>query len=361
MDFLAEIVKPTGLWAKIIFGLEGGVGNYILAIIIITVLVKLVLVPFDFINRLITKKNTRKQAVLQPALEKIKRQCASNPQMQNQKTMELYKRENYSVVGTCVGMLVYMVLTIVIFITLLGAMNNIAAYKMSQEYDAMRNVYEQTYTLEMAGETAESNPEAHEAATAKAEKAVVETYADIKNGFLWIKSIWRPDSWASSVLSWKDYYSSTRRVMSEPLTDEQLEIEKAEYEKVVTKSFENDTNGQYSKWNGLLILPILSIALTYGSMKVTSLIAKIKAKKRGQQIIAGPEAGKGMQFIMPIMMGVFTLLYNAAFGLYIVAGAVVSFVTSPIINTIVDSIDYKKQLKEEDQRTVSYSRNRRRG
>ena len=71
MDFLAEIVKPTGLWAKIIFGMESSVGNYILAIIIVTILVKLVLVPFDFVNRLITKKNTRKQAVLQPALEKI--------------------------------------------------------------------------------------------------------------------------------------------------------------------------------------------------------------------------------------------------------------------------------------------------
>ena len=74
MDFLAEIVKPTGLWAKIIFGMESSVGNYILAIIIVTILVKLVLVPFDFVNRLITKKNTRKQAVLQPALEKIKKQ-----------------------------------------------------------------------------------------------------------------------------------------------------------------------------------------------------------------------------------------------------------------------------------------------
>ena len=60
MDFLAEIVKPTGLWAKIIFGMESSVGNYILAIIIVTILVKLVLVPFDFVNRLITKKNTRK-------------------------------------------------------------------------------------------------------------------------------------------------------------------------------------------------------------------------------------------------------------------------------------------------------------
>ena len=59
MDFLAEIVKPTGLWAKIIFGMESSVGNYILAIIIVTILVKLVLVPFDFVNRLITKKNTR--------------------------------------------------------------------------------------------------------------------------------------------------------------------------------------------------------------------------------------------------------------------------------------------------------------
>ena len=29
MGFLAEIVQPSGLWSKIIYGMEGAVGNYV--------------------------------------------------------------------------------------------------------------------------------------------------------------------------------------------------------------------------------------------------------------------------------------------------------------------------------------------
>ena len=354
MGFLAEIVKPAGLWSKIIYGMEGVVGNYVVAIILVTLLVKLVMVPFDFYNKYITKKNTRKQAVLQPAMEKIKKQYASNPQMQNQKTMELYKRENYSVFGTCIGMLVYMALSITIFITLLNAFNDIAAYKMYEEYTSLKNVYNVTYETEISGGATT------EEATAVAENEVVEAYADVKNGFLWIKSIWRPDTWVSSVVSWNDYYSSVSRVQTEELSEEQINAEKAEYEKIITTSFANDENGTYNKWNGYLILPILAAVLTYGSVKVSGFISKRKAQKKNLQVVQTPEAGKGMQFIMPIIMGVFTLLYNAAFGIYIVIGAIFGFVTSPLISMIIDNIDYKQQLKEETRKTVSYSRNNRR-
>ena len=354
MGFLAEIVQPAGLWSKIIYGMEGAVGNYVVAIILVTLLVKLVMVPFDFYNKYITKKNTRKQAVLQPAMEKIKRQYASNPQMQNQKTMELYKRENYSVFGTCVGMLVYMALSITIFITLLNGFNDIAAYKMYEEYTTLKGVYDQAYETELSGGATE------EEATAVAEGEVVEAYADVKNGFLWIKSIWRPDTWVSSVVSFDDYNASVSRVRTEKLTEDQLAAEKAEYDKVITSSFANDENGTYNKWNGYLILPILAAALTYGSMKVSNYISKKKAQKKNLQLVQAPEAGKGMQFIMPAIMGVFTLLYNAAFGIYIVVGALFSFVTSPLIGMIVDNLDYKQQLKEEARKTVSYSRNNRR-
>lgn len=354
MGFLAEIVKPAGLWAKIIYGMEGSVGNYVVAIILVTLLVKLVMIPFDFYNKYLTKKNTRKQAVLQPAMEKIKRQYASNPQMQNQKTMELYKRENYSVFGTCIGMLVYMALSITIFITLLNGFNDIAAYKMYEEYTALKSTYNTAYETEISGGAVEED------AVKVAEGEVVEAYADVKNGFLWIKSIWRPDTWVSSVVGWDDYNASVSRVRTEKLSEEQLASEKAEYEKIITNSFKNDKNGTYNKWNGYLILPILAALLTYGSMKVSTIISKRKAKKNNLQIVQAPEAGKGMQFIMPAIMGVFTLLYNAAFGIYIVVGALFGFITSPLISMIVDNIDYKQQLKEEAKKTVSYSRNNRR-
>ena len=53
MDFLnaIDLVKPEGFWSGIVFGLEGALKNYAWALILITVIIKLVMVPFDFINK----------------------------------------------------------------------------------------------------------------------------------------------------------------------------------------------------------------------------------------------------------------------------------------------------------------------
>ena len=51
MDILASISQPTGLWQTIIFGIESGVGNYALAIILVTLMIKVVLLPFDFFEK----------------------------------------------------------------------------------------------------------------------------------------------------------------------------------------------------------------------------------------------------------------------------------------------------------------------
>lgn len=59
---------------------------------------------------------------------------------------------------------------------------------------------------------------------------------------------------------------------------------------------------------------------------------------------------------MPVIMALFTLLYNSAFGLYIVAGNLFTLITSPLISLLVDEIDERKTKKEEQAKKVSYSR-----
>ena len=46
MDLLnaVTLVKPLGFWPGIIYGMEGAVGNYALALILVTIIIKLVLV-----------------------------------------------------------------------------------------------------------------------------------------------------------------------------------------------------------------------------------------------------------------------------------------------------------------------------
>src|SRR5690554_2333097 len=125
MDYLNLLLQtaPTGFWQNIILGLEVIVKDYGLTLVLITLIIKLIMTPLDLYNKVIVLYNSRKQAKLKPALDKLKTTYASNQTMLNQKTQELYKREGFSMGGTCLGMLGTMVLSSIVFITLFSALN----------------------------------------------------------------------------------------------------------------------------------------------------------------------------------------------------------------------------------------------
>lgn len=136
------INKPTGVWEQIIMAFHNGIPNYAWAIIIFTLVLKIVLLPIDFFNRRMTVKNTKVQALVQPEIEKIQKKYGNNKQMINQKTMEIYKKYNYNVTGSCALMIVYMALTLFIFITLFSGLNSMAAYKVGFQFQEMEKTYD---------------------------------------------------------------------------------------------------------------------------------------------------------------------------------------------------------------------------
>lgn len=345
MDFLAiimpQIAVPTGFWQNFIFSLEGALGDYALALILITLIIKFILLPLDFINKLVTKKNTRKQAELQPEIEKIKKRYATNSNMVNQKTMELYKRENYSLYGTCFGMLAYMIVTMVVFITLFSALNQIAPFKIKEEFVTMYDAYYQNDTDKENSVTYEGQE------LIDANARVIEAYETKKSSFLWIKNIWRPDNFSSVTLSYDEFIKQAGSDFN-ALTEE-------EYNKIISPVKELTTG-----WNGYFILTILAVGSTFLSLKLNVWITKYKAKKKGLIVekAAGPDATKTMSIIMPIIMGAFTLFNNSAFGLYIVTGAIFALITNTFISIFVDRIDEKRENREKEKYMVEYSRKR---
>ena len=71
LNNLLSVEAPTGLWANIINWMDGGIAHYAVVIILLTLIIKLVMLPFDFYNKYVTKKNTMMITKLQPELEKI--------------------------------------------------------------------------------------------------------------------------------------------------------------------------------------------------------------------------------------------------------------------------------------------------
>ncbi|MGX6591060.1 YidC/Oxa1 family membrane protein insertase [Cetobacterium ceti] len=77
-------------------------GSYGLAIIGLTILIKIILLPLT----LKQDKSMRAMKKLQPQLDKLKQQFGNDPQLLNQKTMELYKENKVNPAGGCLPLIV---------------------------------------------------------------------------------------------------------------------------------------------------------------------------------------------------------------------------------------------------------------
>lgn len=113
IDFL--VVRPI---VNILFMTYNLVGDFGLAIIIFTILVKLAMFP-------LTKKQlrqTRLMKKLQPELAQIRKNCNGNKQLESLQTMDLYKRYNVKPAGSLLTLLIQLP----IFIAIFGAIRVIA-------------------------------------------------------------------------------------------------------------------------------------------------------------------------------------------------------------------------------------------
>ena len=94
LNFIYEIVK-----------------NYGLAIIIFSVLIKVLMIPLSIKQQKTMKKSTK----IQKKLKEIQFKYKNNPEMLNQATMEVYKSENMSPFSGCLSAIVQIILLFAVF------------------------------------------------------------------------------------------------------------------------------------------------------------------------------------------------------------------------------------------------------
>lgn len=97
MDFLN---KPLGLFLKWIAELVGG--NFALAVFIFTLIVNLAMLPLTIKSQ----KATAKQSMVQPKLKKLREKYGDDKVKYNQAMQELYQKENVSMSGGCLPMII---------------------------------------------------------------------------------------------------------------------------------------------------------------------------------------------------------------------------------------------------------------
>ena len=115
------------------------VGNFGVSIIIVTILIKIMLLPLT----LKQDKSMKEMKKLQPELEKIKQKYANDKQMLNIKTMELYKEHKVNPLGGCLPLL----LQLPILFALFGVLRNGIIPKDSSFLWLKLSVPDQFYVL----------------------------------------------------------------------------------------------------------------------------------------------------------------------------------------------------------------------
>lgn len=126
-NHVLELVAPNGFYKamrQFIEMLKKITFNYGLAIVLLTILLKLITHPLTRAQF----KSTAKMQAIQPEVRKLQEKYRDNPQKLNQETMKLYKEKNVSMFGGCLPLLVQWPLLFILF----GALNNYSPFNLQR-------------------------------------------------------------------------------------------------------------------------------------------------------------------------------------------------------------------------------------
>lgn len=304
-NFISEFFVIALKW---LFGI---IQNYSVAIIILTIAIRLLILPLD----LRQKQSTRKMSLIQPKLESMKKRYANNPQQLQKKQKELYAKEGVKPLAGCLPMLI----TLPIFFAFFGAMRALAA--------------EQTVSLIL-----------------NAHSLGAEAY-DLPQ-WLWVHNFWQPDSGLANILQQGPEFISFLHQNSTSVSPQSLSmlqdaglisygadglVATSEYTKLTADIL--SVNNLTGFKNGWFILPIFAGGTLFLQQKITM------AQNPQQQ-----QQGKMMLYFFPIFSIYICTISNAAFSIYWLFANIYALAQTLVLNLIYKKRDEKAKaglIKEE--------------
>ncbi len=324
----------SGIFQSILEWIYGWVGNYGWSIVVFTLLVRFVLLPLDIKS----KKSMRAMNRVQPKVMALQKKYANDKEKLNLKLNELYRKEHVSPMASCLPMLIS--LPILWFM-----------------FAAMRNMANE-HTIRMILDIAETGE------------------VPAMQGWLWIKNVFQPDSFMSTILPKVGDALNTIVPVSgssilteanitaarEFLATEQYAAIAAQYganafisiplnlvffKPVLTlpTSFAN----LFKYANGLFILPLLAGASQF---LMTKFMNGNQPKKdpnasEEQQAAANAMNSGFMKWFFPLFSLWICAGYNAAFAIYWMAANVIQIIQQVAVNWYFDRQDRKAAAMED--------------
>ena len=329
---------------NVLVGINSVVGNYGVSIILFTLLIRMICLPFDYKSR----KGMRKMSAIQPKMNELQRKYGNDKQKFQQKQAELMRKEGYNPLSGCLPLL----LTWPIMIAMFSAMRVIANEQLAMQ--AFRY---------LAGE---------------------EQIVTAAERFLWVKNIWMTDSFFTPVVPtaqalnqltadvWQKAYNLLSEgqlqaiaqniaLVSENALDFGASTYQASVQSIITAlgnvpayvdavaavpgwsglNFFLFSITLYKQYNGLLILPVLagvSQVLQYKFNPAMNESQQPQTNANGQ----ANGMGNFMKYFFPILSVYFCLSSNAGFALYWVTSTAVMWVQSIILTKVFEKQEAKK-------------------
>ena len=294
------------------------VGNYGWAVLIFTLLIRLVLMPLDIKSR----KSMKAMQNVQPKIDELNKKYANDKDKLNQKMADLYKKEKINPLSGCLPMLIQLPILFAMFAV-------------------MREVANEE-TIQMILEIKQNI------------LAGIENYQPKLQSLLWIKNVFQPDSFMSTVVpafgsTLPEITKASGTVTMEMIEEAKAFLQTNEYS-AWAANYGNAV--AYSapllmwtitipkKFNGLFILPIFSAVSQFFTSKFMN---------AGQQSSNAQQAStnKFMQWFFPLFSLWICASSNAAFALYWVFINVFQIAQQFIIGKLIDRSENKKKLIEE--------------
>lgn len=306
-----------------------GVG-FGVTVIVFTIILRLILSPLDVWQRIAMRKQSLKMQEMRPKLEKLQRQYANRPDILRQKQYELQRGSGMTMLASCLPM----ILTLVVFWVVFAGFRALITYENQMIIYNLDNIYSANIGAVQAGTMTMDELNAMLAAAYKPES------------FLWIKNVYMSDIGTNVIPSFENFLSTGVGGIGATLPQGLS----ASYETLVGPAMElyNKTSfWDVKNWNGYFLLPILAIGTSIAS---TVLMQKLNPQ---QVVAADPQQEKTqkmtmkiMTYIMPLMLGVFAIMYSAAFAIYYVMSNILMTAFSLSFALITKQIDKKRAAQQ---------------
>lgn len=312
------ITRPLGWIIEQIYSL---VANYGLAIIIFTVLIKLILLPLNIKSQ----KSMRKTQKIQPILQELQKKYANDQEKLNREMMKLYKENNVSMTGGCLPMLIQMP----ILIGLYQVIQKPLSYLVGVDWMA-QDVIDKVYMLRDAMAASIGN------LATQTEEMLARTYQI------------QLSQWAGIVNGQSDPWVLNFNFLGLDLANTPM----AALNYLMRLDFSNP--GVVA----LLLIPVLAVASQMLTTKLTQIQSGQQNNKNDNS--TANQMSKSMMLMMPIMTGVFTFTLPSGIGVYWIVSSLVQLIQQLALNKYFETKGDDFEIKAPERKQLHEKKRKKR-